>query len=296
VESAPRAYWLKASNAAPPFSTSAGTSPVSPHGNVVYPSALFGYIGSTGGSGRVEFVMPRVRVRHPEFGYVGSSTFRRVFLAFVVCGLIAGAISIPIFDSQPDLDPRDAMALAPAEALIAPKPAQPATQSDKRLGTSSAPKLDEGSIKPTCRESLGELLEGDCTSVRLVRVRPLKALNERPLIAAVPIGHRDDPTVLPVSPPMPIAVSPSLPVSPEEPKAIPPLTETSVVEATPADAAPAAEPSPPTSKPRARVHHAQDERRSRRREHYSYAASYGTRNSSSNISNTYVQSGYARVW
>jgi hypothetical protein len=28
VDSAPRAYWLKVSNACPPFSTSTGTSPV----------------------------------------------------------------------------------------------------------------------------------------------------------------------------------------------------------------------------------------------------------------------------
>jgi hypothetical protein len=54
----------------------------------------------------------------------------------------------------------------------------------------------EGSIKPTCRENLGEVPEGDCTPVRVVRVRPVRAVNERPLIAAVPIGHRDDATAL----------------------------------------------------------------------------------------------------
>jgi hypothetical protein len=233
-------------------------------------------------------------------------------MAFVVCGLFAGAISVAIFNPEPDHDPMDAMALAP-EALIAPKPNQLATQSEIRPVTNgpSAQKTGEkganasrkaGSIKPTCRESLGEVSEGDCASVR-VRARPLRAVNERPLIAAVPIGHRDDPTVLPASPPTPVGVSPSLAVPPEEPKAIAAPTDTSIVEATPADAAPATEPTPsafmPTvtsKKTRPRVHHAQDEARSRRRNQYSDASSYRARSSSYSVSNTYVQGGYARVW
>ena len=36
-------------------------------------------------------------------------------------------------------------------------------------GTNASRK--EGSIKPTCRENLGEVPEGDCTPVRVVRVR-----------------------------------------------------------------------------------------------------------------------------
>ena len=74
--------------------------------------------------------MFRARVPHPEFGYADTSnySFFSTFMAFVVCGVVAGAISIAIFNSEPDHDPMDAMALAPAEALIAPKPAQLATQ------------------------------------------------------------------------------------------------------------------------------------------------------------------------
>jgi hypothetical protein len=232
-------------------------------------------------------------------------------MAFVVCGLFAGAISVAIFNPEPDHDRMDAMALAP-EALIAPKPDQLATQSEIRPVTNepSAKKTDEkganasrkeGWIKPTCRENLGEVPEGDCTPFRVVRVRPVRAVNERPLIAAVPIGHRDDATALPASPPASIAVSPSLAVPPEEPKAIPAPTETSVVEATPPDAAPDAGPTPPASmptvkKPRARVKPAQTEARARRRNHYSYASSYSARSSSYSMSNTYVQGGYARVW
>jgi hypothetical protein len=253
----------------------------------------------------------RVRVLHPEFGYVGSPSFCRTFVALVICGLIVGAISAGIFKLEPDRDPMDAMALAPAETLNDLKPTQPGTQSQRKPANApSVQKIDsEGtkaslkaaSIKPTCREHLGEVPEGNCAPVRVVRVRPVRAVNEQPLIAAVPIGQRDDPRVLAAPPPTPASLSPSIP--PEEPKATPALTETSVAEATPADAAPAAEPTPPASnptvtskKPRPRVHHAHDEPRSRRREQYSYASSYSTRSSSYNISNTYLQSGYARVW
>src|SRR3984893_9544400 len=130
-----------------------------------------------------------------------------------------------------------------------------------------------------------------CTPVRVARVRPLRAVNERPLIAAVPIGHRDDATALPASPPASIAVSPSLAVPPEEPKAIPAPLETSVVEATPPDAAPDAGPTPPASMPtvkKPRAQHAQTQARARRRNHYSYASSYSARSSSYSMSNTYV--------
>jgi hypothetical protein len=247
-----------------------------------------------------------VRVLHPEFGYVGSSSLCRTFVALVICGLIVGAISAGIFKLEPDRDPMDAMALAPAETLNDLKPTQPPQFQRKPANAPSVQKIDsEGtkaslkaaSIKPTCREHLGEVPEGDCAPVRVVRVHPVRAVNERPLIAAVPIGQRDDSRVLAAPPPTPANLSPSIP--PEEPKATPALTEASVAEATPADAAPAAEPTPPASnptvtskKPRPRVHHAQDEPRSRQREQYSYASSYSTRSSTYNIS----QSGYARVW
>ena len=61
--------------------------------------------------------MSLVRVLHPEFGYVGTSSFCRTFMALLVCGLLAGASGVAIFKAEPDPDPRDAMALAPAETL-----------------------------------------------------------------------------------------------------------------------------------------------------------------------------------
>jgi hypothetical protein len=252
-------------------------------------------IGSRGFGAKVEFVVSRVRVAHPEFGYLGSSRFCRTCVALLVCGLIAGAISVGIFNLEPDRDPLDAMALAPAETLIDPKPAQPGTQSQKKTANaSSAEKIDEEGtnasskaalIKPTCRKSLGEVPEGDCTPVRVVRVRPLRAVNERPLIAAVPIGRRDDPAMLPAPPPTAVAASPPPAAPPEVPKAAPAPPETSLAEATPADAVPAVEPAPPAPMPtvtskkaRPRVHHAQNE--PRRRNHYSYEPSYNARSSS----------------
>ena len=247
-----------------------------------------------------------MRVLHPEFGYVGTSSFCRTFAAFVVCGLIAGAIGFGIFNLQPDRDPLDAMALAPAETLIDAKPAQSALQSQpKATNAPSAQKNDEelkaGSRKPSCRESLGAVPEGDCIPDHALRGRPSRAVNEQPLIAAVPIGRLDDPRMLAVPPRSPFAASPS-PASPaEEPKATPAPSETPVAEATPADAAPAAEPTPPapiptvtSKKPRPRVHHAQNE--PRRHNRYSYESSYSARSSSYRVSNTYLQGGYARVW
>jgi hypothetical protein len=83
-----------------------------------------------------ESAVPFARDLHPEFGYVGSSPriFRRLrlVLSFVVLGIVGGASGVAIFMASPDSDPGtsakplDAMALAPAEALIEPKLALPA--------------------------------------------------------------------------------------------------------------------------------------------------------------------------
>ena len=180
--------------------------------------------------------MPFASDLHPEFGYLGSAprVFRRLglVLSFVAFGIVAGASGLAVFMTSPDSDPvtsanpLDAMALAPSEAMIDPKPAQPATQSHKKPANGpdeeGATATPAGSSKPTCRESLGAVPEGDCTPIRVVRVRPLRSANERPLIAAVPIGQRDDPTMVPAPPATAAAVSPSPVVAPEEPKALGP--------------------------------------------------------------------------
>jgi len=93
-------------------------------------------------------------------------------------------------DSNPEAtaNPLDAMALAPAEALIEPKRSLPAAQPATRPAkASAAEKTDKegakpspskaGSTKPICGESFGEAREGDCIRVRIVRVRPSTAVN-----------------------------------------------------------------------------------------------------------------------
>ena len=212
--------------------------------------------------------MSRVRVLHPEFGYAGTSHLFRPFMVFVACGLVAGAIGFAIFDSGPDADPMDAMALAPPKALIASKLVHPATQElDNR---SSAQKSDEQRAQASGTPG---------SPVRVVRMRPPRAANERPFIAAVPIGHRDDPTMIP-----------------EEPKATAASTQLSVVNEMPSDVAAAAEPTPPAPMPtvtdkksRPGAHHAS-------RRNHSYGSSYGARISRYGASGRYVQFGYARLW
>ena len=247
--------------------------------------------------------MPFARDLHPEFGYVGSASrvFRRLRLvfSFVALGIVGAASGVAVFMSSPDSDPgiganpRDAMALAPAEALIEPKLALAEARPAPRPADASAvEKADVGSAKPTCQQGLGET-EVDCIRVRVVR--PLRAVNERPLIAAAPIGHRNDPTVLPASPSDPVEASP-WPAAPEEKLgAIPTPTETANAEAIPAGIAAVAEPTPPapapaprvtSNKSRPRVHHVRNESRSSRRNGYSYTA----RSSYS------FQSGWARLW
>jgi DNA polymerase-3 subunit gamma/tau len=253
--------------------------------------------------------VPFARDLHPEFGYVGSAprVFRwlRLVLSFLVLGIVGGESGVAIFMASPDSDPAtsanplDAMALAPAEALIEPKLAlAPLPPAPRPANASAADKTDVGSTKPTCREGPSEP-EGDCTRVRVVR--PLRALNERPLIAAAPIGHRNDPTVLPAPPSAPVEASPSPAAPAEKPSATPAPTEMAIGEAMPADTAPAAEPTPSAPAPRVtanksrpRVHHVRNESRSSRRNSYSYTRSYSTP-SHSTPSYSY-QGGYARLW
>jgi hypothetical protein len=219
----------------------------------------------------------RVRNPHPEFGYAGASISFRGFMVFAVCGLVAGTVSVAIFNRESYRDPKDAMALA-AEALSEPKPAQPATRSEKRLTSG-----------PTAQKAEEEGANA------VVRMRPRKAVNERPLIAAVAIGHLDAPAVLSPSPPSAIAATLSPVIPSEQPKATPAPTEVSVAEATPADAATAAEPAPPSmptvtsKKPQPRVHHA-----SRQRYHDSNRSSYGRRRYT--VSRTNLRPLFASVW
>jgi hypothetical protein len=186
--------------------------------------------------------VPLARDLHPEFGYVGSAPrlFRRIglVLSFMVFGLVAGASGVAVFmaNPDPDPDPMHAMALAPAEALISATRVPPtATVETKAPQLPLAPKTtNAGAVKSPCREGTAEFSGGDCAPVRAVRPRPVLAANERPAIAAVPIGHRDDPAVLPSLPETPVAATPAIPEAPARPE----------VAALPVEAAPAADAPP----------------------------------------------------
>jgi hypothetical protein len=195
--------------------------------------------------------VPLARDLHPEFGYVGSAPrlCRRVGLVsvFIAFGLVAGASGVAVF-MTPDPDPMNAMALAPAEALIAPSPtlARPA-----QARTVEGRAIPADASRPPCRD-YGD----DCTSLRIHKPRPLQPLNERPAIAAVPIGHRDNPSVLPA----PETVA-AIRAAPPQPIAAP----TNTGEA-PAAAAPSA-PAAPAAKPaQTRTRHARREGSSSGRE------------------------------
>jgi hypothetical protein len=206
---------------------------------------------------------------HPEFGYMGSgsSLWRKVGLVviFVVFGLVAGLSGITVFMARPDSDPMQAMALAPAEALI-PLPAVPA-ESPAAVPTSTQRGIKAARIRPPpCRENAMENLGGDCSPAR--GAKPVPAANERPAISAIAIGHPAEPASLVVPQPAAaaIATTPEDSAAAETPEAAPAPTVT--------------EPPPAAVKrTRPRSHHVQ------RRD---YAPS---RNSS-----YYQSGGYARVW
>ena len=129
-----------------------------------------------------------MHLTHPEFGYVGTSSFRRGFISFVICGLVAGGSGIAIFkgNPDPDPDPMKAMALAPAETLSS---TAGSTIAGIVGGNSGELAQEMAAIKPRCRDNATEQLGGDCITGQMRRPRSIRALNERPAIAAAPIGH-----------------------------------------------------------------------------------------------------------
>jgi hypothetical protein len=225
-----------------------------------------------------------VPLTHPEFGYIGTSSFRRGLIAFVVCGVVAGASGIALFKPTPDPDPMRAMARAPAEALSSTKRSTLTgiAEGNSGGGEWAQETYKTGPIKPSCQRDATGYLSGNCTAVQTRRPRSIQALNERPAIAAVPIGHLDEPPVLPAG--SAIAVTPGSVDS-----AIP-------VEIAPADAAPAVTEALPSavSAKRTRTHATHVQHRDRNE--YPRSASYSNRYYKPNYNNHHYSSGYARLW
>jgi hypothetical protein len=201
---------------------------------------------------------------HPEFGYIGTPGFRRGVIAFAVCGLVAGTCGIAIFKAaDPEPDPMRAMAFVPVDAVSSAARLTPTAMPERSSGRSKFSEV--GAIKPRCAEA-----------GRTRRPRFVVALNERPAIAMVPIGRRDDPAVHPPEATAPVAAPEDADVAPS--------AVTASVEPTPTSVAAVIR-----TKPRARP---REMARRREREHHEHASTpryYGTHQA-------YRAGGYASLW
>ena len=238
---------------------------------------------------------------HPEFGYIPTNrrlrTLRTV-LAFTVLGLIAGASGVAVFMAAPDPDPMRAMALAPAKDLAGAAKSLPSIATDGAAAAAPAPSTDaETSLR--CRENPEQ--RGNCAFAGARRPRPLRALNERPAIAAVAIGHPDGPAVLRSEPEIPATEAAGL-AKPEDAAAAMPVeaqpeaqSQTASVE--PSTAAPPVSPS--TARGRSKVVHRRDRdegRHARVRDRNEYSRGRSEHSPWRSYSYANQQAGYARLW
>ena len=225
--------------------------------------------------------MPLARDLHPEFGYIGSAPklFRKLGLvsAFVAFGLMAGVSGIAVFMAGPDPDPMHAMALAPSEALLSTPPAS--APPANAVAAEEQKTLNAGVTLPPCGGYVSERLGDDCSSFRMHRSRTVPAMNERPAIAAVASGRRDEPAALPPQPAVNVA---AIPQTPPDDSAVP-ADSAEVPAAAPATAAVA----PVAKAARSRSRHVA------RREGYSSGRSSWARSAYSGSSRG---GGYAGMW
>jgi len=237
-------------------------------------------------------------------------------LAFLVFGLVAGASGLAVFLADLDRDPKHAMALAPAETLhgTTSSIATPMAETEAVEATSAQKPSKAAGIKSPCRESIRENSAVDCTSGQKHKPHSMLAVNERPAIAAVPIGHRDDPTVLPPEPAAPVVATlpeDAVTATPTEtPPAAPPFTASlpeDAVAATPTEAPSAAPTSLPAAAPKRAQRHQRENREyaSIHREHREYASTPRYHREHRENASTpryysnrqvYQSAGYARLW
>jgi hypothetical protein len=176
------------------------------------------------------------------------------------------------------------MALAPAEGLRARSTPTGIAESNSRKGEFAQ---ENPTMKARCQKNATEHLGGDCIAGQTRRPRSTLALNERPAVAAVPIGHRDDPAVLPPEPAAPVVAA-----LPEDADTATPA-ETPSAEPTLPASLPAVAPTKTRERHRERVQRREGERAHRReREHREYASTprhYSNRQA-------YQVGGYAGLW
>jgi hypothetical protein len=236
--------------------------------------------------------VPLARDLHPEFGDVGSPRLCRklgLALTFIVFGLVAVAGSVAGFMADPDPDPMNAMALAPVEALdrATRSPSTAATETKVVEPTLAQKTSKAGGIKSPCRENAVEQLGGDCSSGKARKPRSAQAVNERPAIAAVLIGHRDGPAVLPSEPEVPLAATQDIPGSSATPVDAADAAPASVVSERATPAAFIKKSQTPSNSVRRRDRDDGNFAQRRDRNEYSPSRSYSSQE---------AQSGYARVW
>jgi hypothetical protein len=225
-------------------------------------------------SGHTRVVVSPVRASHPEFGYIGTSSFCRIPLTFLVCGLIAGASGVAFFKAAPRPDSKDAMALATgATPSSIPDIPVATVKSNSDNGEFAEKAPDAGAIARPIRSS---------------RPRSMQAVNERPPIAAVPIGHTDRPAVPSSDPAVQLMAMPEVPPSSSDPTGAAAAADPSI--ASPVPEAPARVAS--AGKRRAHSNHVRRHVRSE----YSRSANYGRYYQSWPYYQSYYQGGYIRIW
>jgi hypothetical protein len=222
-----------------------------------------------------EFVVSPVRASHPEFGYIGTSSFCRILVTFLVCGLIAGASGVAFFKAAPPPDPKDALALATG--------ATPSSTPYNPMATVNG-NSDNGEFAQKAPDT-----DAVARSIRSSSPHSVRAVNERPPIAAVPIGHTDRPAVPSSDPEVQLTTMPEVPPpSSSSPTGAAAAADTSI--ASPAPKAPARVAS--TEKRRTRSNHVRRHVRSE----YSRSANYGRYYQSWPYYQSYYQGGYIRIW
>lgn len=233
--------------------------------------------------------MPLARDLHPEFGYIGNAPAVLRKLGFVIAfagfGLIATLSNLSVFVTEPD-DPMKALALAPEQALRGTTPAPPTSPVlENRSVESSSTDKPPGASNSACRDQMTEGAGVDCAPTRMRKPRSVQPVNERPAIAAISIGHRDEPALIPAESAAAVSASPQSTDAPIEEAAAAPAAE----------APAAAEAVTPTVTPTVPA------RKSRTRSAQRRERSEGSRGSGSSYRGTTysyhsVQPGYARVW
>ncbi len=131
-----------------------------------------------------------IRGAHPEFGYFSPSpNLRRKLWLATVTGLLVGAGGLGMFMTRGNLP--KAFALAQIEGLgTEPSSTTPRTEPAAPLKPAVAKQLSEvESGRAPCQDRKSTDSNGNCDSPTVRK--PIRALNERPAIAAVSIGHTD---------------------------------------------------------------------------------------------------------